>query len=79
MCRVEAERVDEDVGKRGGMEDEKGGKCEKEKDGRVCLLLIFHRCWRNGIDNAFPSRNTCLVFSKFEIRMSVSSNPRKIR
>lgn len=46
---------------------------------RVRLLLIFHRCWRNGIDNAFPSLNTCLVFSKFEIRMFVSSNPRKIR
>lgn len=45
----------------------------------VRLLLIFHRCWRKGIDNAFPSRNTCLVFSKFEIRMFVSSNPRKIR
>lgn len=31
---------------------------------RGTLLLIFHRCWRNGIDNVFPFRNTC--FANFE-------------
>lgn len=34
----------------------------------VRLLLIFHRCWRNGIDNAFPSFETlvwCFRNSKF--------------